>query len=161
MVQSLFQAVPASAVLHTDDLAWHLTCCARRCWNRCGWASPWTSGPGLGNAWEMRGGPGSISVPAGLEMGWVEGNGTSRRSLSALLDVSNWVHSDKAEAERRPVAREGPGEELLRQEREEIPFLLDDQAWRRATVIVAGTPVLSEILPGHVAACTGPRLTPA
>jgi hypothetical protein len=165
LVQGLLQAVPASAVLHTGDLAWHHSFFGWSDMLRLEVLEPLRLGlPGdfRPPAWDIHGRPGAISVPAGLEVVWVEGTGSSRRSLSALIDASIWVQSDKAEAERRLFTRDRPGEEQLRQEweREEVAFLLDDEPWSRATLIVAGTPVLSEIPSGHVAVAALPRTDP-
>jgi hypothetical protein len=74
----------------------------------------------------------------------VEGSGSSRQALSDLIDASIWVQCDNLEARRRLLARDGQKEEDLHREWEEqeIPFLLEDRPWERATVIVAGRPAL-------------------
>jgi hypothetical protein len=74
----------------------------------------------------------------------VEGSGSSRQALSDLVDASIWVQCDNVEARRRLVARDGQEEEDLHREWEEqeIPVLLEDRPWERATVIVAGRPGL-------------------
>jgi hypothetical protein len=75
---------------------------------------------------------------------WVEGSGSSRQALSDLVDASIWVQCDNIEARRRLLERDGQEEEDLHREWEEqeIPFLLEDRPWERATVIVAGRPAL-------------------
>jgi hypothetical protein len=75
---------------------------------------------------------------------WVEGSGSSRQALRDLIDASIWVQCDNFEARRRLRARDGQEEEELHREWEEqeIPFLLQDRPWERATAIVAGRPVL-------------------
>src|SRR5918992_4027518 len=105
----LQREVPASAVVHTDDVAWHHSF--------FDWADllagevlePLRHGrpvhfrpPG----WEARGRPGAIDLPAKLGMVLVEGVGAGRRELADLLDAVVWVQSDFVEAERRGVARD-------------------------------------------------------
>jgi hypothetical protein len=88
--------------------------------------------------------PGAIALPAGRSVVWVEGSGSSRQALSGLVDASIWVQCDNFEARRRLLARDGHEEEDLHRdwEEQEIPFLLEDRPWERATVIVAGRPAL-------------------
>jgi hypothetical protein len=88
--------------------------------------------------------PGAIALPAGRSVVWVEGSGSSRQALSDLVDASIWVQCDNFEARRRLLERDGHEEEDLHREWEEqeIPFLLEDRPWERATVIVAGRPAL-------------------
>jgi hypothetical protein len=54
------------------------------------------------------------------------------------------VQCGNVEARRRLLARDGEEESGLHSEWEEqeIPFLLEDRPWERATVIVAGRPAL-------------------
>lgn len=105
------------------------------------------------DAWAARDRKGSIRIPAGLDVVWVEGTGSSRRELSHRVDASIRIQADKAEAERRLVLRDGEAHELLRQEweKEEVTFLLADRPWNRANIIVAGTPVPECIAAGHIA----------
>lgn len=151
----LHEAVPASAVVHIDDVAWHHS--------YFGWADllaqevlgPVPRGevrhrpPG----WEAHGRPGAIEVPAGLEMVIVEGVGAGRRELAPLLDAVVWVQSDFAEAERRGLARDvvqgvnGSGDEARvfwhEWMAEELVFLAEQRPWERACVVVAGTAFLA------------------
>ncbi|MDF2050246.1 hypothetical protein [Arthrobacter sp. Cr_A7] len=64
--------------------------------------------------------------------------------MTDLIDASIWVQCDNLEARRRLRARDGQEEEELHREWEEqeIPFLLQDRPWERATAIVAGRPLL-------------------
>jgi hypothetical protein len=145
LAERLRAAVPLSVVLHSDDLAWHHSFFG---WDelmagillsiRRGEAVSFTP-----PAWRRLGRDGSIYIPSGLQFIWVEGTGTSRRSLSALLDATIWVQADASVAGLRLVSRDGADEEVLRQDwhKEEIRFLLEDQPWYRADLIVAGTPV--------------------
>jgi uridine kinase len=152
----LQQAVPASAVVHTDDVAWNHSF--------FDWAGLLAGGileplrrarpvhyrpPG----WEAHRRPGAIDVSANLGMVVVEGVGAGRRELAHLLDAVVWVQSDFAEAERRGVARDiaqrvnGDAEQSVRfwQEwmAEELAFIERQRPWERACVIVAGTTVVA------------------
>ena len=94
--------------------------------------------------WDERGRSGSIVVPTGTRVLIVEGVGATRRRLAPLLDATVWMQADEIELERRNEARVAAGEVTPSNHRawmaEENPFLLDDRAWERATVVVAGTP---------------------
>lgn len=142
-------AVPGSAVVHTDDIAW--------AHSRFGWAdlliegilAPVHQGRPVSYRpprWAEHGREGSIEVPAGCPLLVIEGDGAGRREVADLVDVLIWVQSDEREAERRALARIGkPGESpTLRHHREwmaeEVPFNAAQRAWERADVIVCGTP---------------------
>jgi hypothetical protein len=151
LADRLHRALPGSAVVHTDDVAW--------CHSRFGWVDLMIDGilalVHAGRdvrfqppAWAARGRTGSIDVPTGTSTLIVEGVGASRREVAHLIDVAVWVQSDFAEAERRGIerdmARDGSSHTAARREweawaDEEAPFLLEDRPWERADVIVAGT----------------------
>jgi hypothetical protein len=146
-------AVRASTVVHTDDIAWNHSF--------FGWGDLLAEGV-LGPvhrgrpvtyrppAWDENGRPGTVEVPAGLDLVVVEGVGAGRRELAHLVDVVVWVQSDVVEAQRRGIARDvahgmnGDAEQSAAfwhtWMAEELPFLADQQPWRRACVVVAGTP---------------------
>ena len=143
------QAVPGSAVVHTDDIAWKHS--------RFGWADLLVEGVlepvHRGRAvsyrpprWAEHGREGSIEVPADCPLLVIEGDGAGRKEAAHLLDVVIWVQSDEREAERRVLARIGKPNEAptLRHHREwmaeERPFNLAQRIWERAGVIVCGTP---------------------
>jgi energy-coupling factor transporter ATP-binding protein EcfA2 len=157
LVQLLRAAVPSSAVVHTDDVAWHHSF--------FDWAGvlaehvlePLRRGEAVDfrpPPWAQRDRPGSIVVPAGLEVVWVEGTGVLRAQLAPLLDASVWVQVDRLTAERRLVDRDGDAPEQRRHVeewlREEHPFLLREQPWRHATLVLAGSPVLDHVPATHV-----------
>lgn len=138
--------VPRSEVVHTDDIAWHH---AYFDWGaliaenvlevlhrgeEVAFRPP---------AWAEHGRPGEIRVPAGLDVVWVEGTGILREELAPWLGASIWVQGDLDEQQRRLSARDGDSEEQRRHVaawlEEEIPFLLRERPWARATVVVAGT----------------------
>ena len=147
LVDRLLAQVPDSGVVHTDDVAWHLSFFDWADELRGGVLEPLLRGeevhyrpPG----WVARERPGAIALPAGRSVVWVEGSGSSRQALTDLIDASIWVQCDNLEARRRLRARDGQEEEELHREWEEqeIPFLLQDRPWERATAIVAGRPLL-------------------
>lgn len=148
LVQRLQAQVPRSAVVHTDDVAWHHSF--------SGWAAvlaehvlePLRRGAAVDyrpRPWADRGRQGSIRVPAGLDTVWVEGTGVVRRELAPSLDASVWMQVDRLEAERRLLDRDGDAPDQLQLvedwAREEHPFMLTEQPWKHATVVVAGSPV--------------------
>lgn len=143
----LHRAVPASTIVHTDDVAWH--------YSFFGWSTLLIEGIlqplHRGNAvryrppgWDTHGRPGAIEIAAGLDLVVVEGVGASRTELLPWIDRALWVQSDFAEAERRGIARDG-GTGAVRDfwhewMAEEIPFLHQQRPWERATLVVNGTP---------------------
>lgn len=158
LAEQLLACVPRSAAVHTDDLAWHQSF--------FGWAGmladhllePLRAGAAVDYrppAWAERGRPGSIAVPAGLDVVWVEGSGVLRRELAPLLDASVWMQVDRREAERRLLARDGdsPAQLQLIEDwaREEHPLMLEEQPWKHATVVVAAGSALVHTPPAHVA----------
>jgi len=143
------RAVPGSAVVHTDDIAWRHS--------RFGWADLLIAGilepVHQGRAvsyrpprWAEHGRDGSIEVPAGCPLLVIEGDGAGRREAADLIDALIWVQSDEREAERRVLTRIGKPDEAptIWHHREwmaeEIPFNTAQRTWERADVIVCGTP---------------------
>jgi hypothetical protein len=145
----LAAVVPGAVVVHTDDIAWWHSVLD---WERLlagGVLEPARRGRPVSYRpprWDERGRSGSIVVPAGTRVLIVEGVGATRRGLAPLLDATVWVQADEIELARRNEARVAAGEITPSNHRawmaEENPFLLDDRAWERATVVVAGTPEL-------------------
>lgn len=143
----LQRAVPASTVVHTDDVAWHHSFFG---WSELlieGILKPLHNGNGVQYrpaGWDTHGRPGAIEIAAGLALVVVEGVGASRTELLPWIDRALWVQSDFEQAERRGIARDG-GTAAVRDfwhewMAEEIPFLQQQRPWERATVIVNGTP---------------------
>jgi len=142
----LREAVPGSEVVHTDDIAWNHAC--------FDWAGlmaenvlkPLHRGEAVAfrpPAWVEHERSGVIRVGAGAEVVWVEGTGIIREELAGWVDASVWVQGDLDEQERRLVARDGDSAEQRRHVaawlEEELPFMLRERPWERATVVVAGT----------------------
>jgi hypothetical protein len=155
LARRLHAALPASSVVHTDDIAWHHSF--------FGWhdllddsvLKPIHAGRPVSfrpQAWQDRGRTGAIEVPSGLDMVFIEGTGAGRHELSHLVDAVVWVQSDEHEAKRRALARDvadGVAADPIRAEAfwdewmaVEIPFFQRDRPWDRACCIVAATHVL-------------------
>lgn len=153
LAERLLRLVPKSAVVHVDDVSWHLS--------MFGWSDAMITGvlrplhagltvsyrpPG----WAAKGRPGSIAIPAGLDLVVLEGVGSGRGDLEPWRDGLIWVQSDFAETERRGIARDielgvngDPAASVAFWRSwmaEEIPFLQEDRPWDRAGVVVCGTP---------------------
>jgi len=145
LAQRFRTAVPNSFVLHTDDVAWNH---AYFDWGGVlaeNILRPLHRGQAVDfrpDAWVAHHRPGSITVPAGADVLWIEGTGVIREELAPWLDASVWMQGDLDEQERLLTVRDGESPEQLEHVanwlREELPFLLREQPWARATVIVAG-----------------------
>jgi hypothetical protein len=149
LVARLRALVPASGVVHTDDVAWNQ---AYFDWGDLmveNILRPLRRGEAVDfrpPAWIEHGRPGTIRVPAGADVVWVEGTGIIREEFAPWLDASIWLQGDLDEQERRLVARDGDSteqrEHVAAWLAEELPLMLREQPWCRATVVVAGTPQL-------------------
>lgn len=136
-----------SAIVHTDDIAWNH---AYFDWGAAlveNILQPLHRGEAVDfrpDAWITHDRPGSITIPAGADFIWVEGTGIIREELAPWLDASVWMQGDLAEQERFLVVRDGESPEQLEHVAnwllEELPFMLQEQPWARATMIVAGPP---------------------
>lgn len=154
LTATLHAAVPGSAVVGTDDVAWNLS--------MFGWADelavhvlePVRRGEPVDYrppGWVTHDRPGSIVVPAAVSVLFVEGVGSSRRELAGLTDAAVWVQSDEAVAKERGIERDvASGVNGDRSASitfwdtwtaEENPFLAADAPWARAAVIAAGVPL--------------------
>ncbi|GAA2552506.1 4-amino-4-deoxychorismate synthase [Winogradskya consettensis] len=145
LAERLRQVVPGSAVVHTDDVAWNQA--------YFDWGGllaehilrPLHRGEAVDfrpAAWSAHSRLGSIVVPAGTGIVWVEGTGVIREELASWLDASVWIQGDLDEQERLLVARDGDSpeqrEHVANWLKDELPFLLREQPWAHATLIVAG-----------------------
>lgn len=153
LAERLAELVPGTVVVPTDDVAWWESFFG---WDRlmaAGILAPLREGRSVDYrppAWETRGRQGSIVVPAEAPVVVVEGVGSSRRSLAPLLDATVWVQSDFATANRRGIARDGGTREATdfwwEWNREEQPFLAADRPWKRADLVICGTPSLVAVV---------------
>jgi energy-coupling factor transporter ATP-binding protein EcfA2 len=150
LAEQLQAAVPASAVVHTDDVAWHHSF--------FDWAELLARDVLEPLRWQDKGRLGAIEVPGGLELVLIEGVGAGRRELTHLLDATIWVQSDAAEAQRRGTARDAAADgnptDVTRFWQEwmaqELPFVAAQRPWERAAVVVRGTTTAAHD-PEHVA----------
>lgn len=140
----LAATVPGAVVVHTDDVAWWVSFFDWAHLLRDGILEPFRAGEQIGYTppgWAPRGRTGAIEVPAGCPLLVVEGVGVSRQELSGYGDLRLWMQSDRVEARRRGLERDGDTVEFWEEwDAEEIPFLRADRPWERAHLIVAGTP---------------------
>lgn len=148
LARRIGQAVPRSVVVHTDDVAWHHSFFDWQELMIDGILKPIANGQGVAyrpSAWEPRGRPGAIEVQADAPVVIVEGVGASRIEFTPWLTASIWIQSDLVEAERRGLERDGGTAEAKRFWDEwmaaEFEFLKRQKPWRRARVIVNGTPM--------------------
>ena len=150
LVARLAATVPGTAVVHTDDVAWHH--------DFFDWADllldgvlvPWRAGRDVAYrppAWDARGRGGAITVPAAAPLLVVEGVGAGRRPFAPHLDALIWVQTDRALATRRGLERDG-GDVAFWDEWEarERPFLAADQPWARADLVVSGQDVRHDLV---------------
>jgi hypothetical protein len=144
----LAASVPGAAVVHTDDVAWYQDFFDWAGLLRDGVLAPVRAGSAVAfrpPAWAERGRTGAIEAPARCPLLVIEGVGVSRSELSDFFDLRLWVQSDRVEARRRGIERDGgPAHEDFWEEWDarEIPFLAADRPWERADLIACGTPGL-------------------
>lgn len=163
LARSLHRATVRSAIVHTDDVAWHEPFFAWGPLLRAGVLEPLKRGEPVRfrpPAWDLHGRDGLIDVPAGLDLVLIEGVGAAQGAVADLLDATVWVQADQTLAERRGIARDvaegvnGDPEETVAFWHEwmshEIPFLATDRPWERARLVVAGTPTI-DLRAGQVA----------
>ncbi len=139
--------MPRSAVVHTDDIAWWHSAFDWSALMVDGVLGPVRRGESVNfrpPAWETRGRPGAVTVPAGTSVLFVEGVGAGRHETTHLVDTLIWVQSDRVVRHQREAARIAAGEtaaeESERWLREEIPFVAAQRPWERAHIVVSGTP---------------------
>jgi hypothetical protein len=153
VAERLAAAVTGGVVVHTDDLAWWESFFAWDHLMATGVLLPLRRGEDVAYrppAWNARARPGAVEVPASAPLVVVEGVGSSRRSLTPLLDAAVWVQADHVEATRRGIERDGGTPEAAafwhEWAAEEEPFLAADRPWERAAATVCGTPGLLDPL---------------
>ena len=97
-------------------------------------------------AWIEHDRPGVIRIPADVDIVWVEGTGVIRHEFAQWIDASIWMQGDLDEQERRLVARDGDStaqqHHIAGWLAEELPLMLRERPWQKATIVVAGTPEL-------------------
>jgi hypothetical protein len=153
-----------SALVHSDDIAWHH--------DPIHWAdilvdgviAPWRRGDAIHfrpPGWVVQDRPGAVEAPPHPVL-IVEGVGAGRSCLAAGAELVVWVQSDRSKARRRGIARDvGLGRSPKEAEffwdewmRAEEPFLANDQPWTRASFVVNGTPPTA--MQAHTLVASGP-----
>ncbi|WP_433554644.1 hypothetical protein ACQP08_13215 [Micromonospora zamorensis] len=139
------QAVNAPAIVHTDDVAWNHACFDWGTILVANILQPLHRGEPVDfrpDAWVRHDRAGSIAIPVGTDVVWVEGTGVLREELLPWLDASVYLQGDLDEQERLLVARDGDSpeqqEHVTNWLREELPFMLRERPWSRATLIETG-----------------------
>jgi hypothetical protein len=143
----LAAAVPAAAVVHTDDIAWHHAVLDWADLLVAGVLQPVRAGAAVAYRppqWDLRGRAGAVEVPAGVPLLIVEGVGAGRRELAGHYDGIIWVESDIEEVGRRNQGRVAAGEispgDYQLWMAEEDPFVAEQRTWERADLVVSGAP---------------------
>lgn len=156
LAQALCRAAGDAVVVHTDDVAWHLSMFDWDTELVSGILDPWRAGGAVDYrppGWITQQRPGSITIPASARLLIVEGVGSSRARLVEHLDAAIWVHSDADQARTRGIERDlacgvnGATWELAagffdQWLASEHPFLAADRPWGRADAVIAGMPVI-------------------
>jgi len=145
LADRLSRRLPRSAVLHSDDLAWHHSLFDWRDLLLNGVVTPLRAGQAVSYrppAWQERGREGAIEVPRDTAWLLLEGVGAGRRDLTDLVDVAVWVETDEPERLRRDDERVAAGE-ITPEDYDswmslENSFLARDRPWQRAVAMVAG-----------------------
>jgi hypothetical protein len=146
LVERLRVIGPRSAAVHTDDIAWNH---AFFDWGGVladNILRPLHRGEAVEfrpPAWIKHNRPGVIRISADVDIVWIEGTGIIRQEFVQWIDASIWMQGDLDVQERRLVARDGNSpaqqEHIAEWLKEELPLLLREQPWVKATIVVAGT----------------------
>jgi hypothetical protein len=149
LARRLQQAVPGSCLVHTDDIAWRQAVFDWAYLLTDGVLRPLRDGHPTAfrpPAWDRHSRPGAIEVPRDASLVIVEGVGAGRREAAHLVDAIVWVQADADHIDQRNADRVAAGEvdpvNLAGWMAQELPFLADQRPWERATIVVAGSPVL-------------------
>ena len=136
-------------IVHTDDLSWNHAFfdVDRSCWSSC--STEARGGTGVAYR-RLRGS--LTAVPARSWSRPGRGSSSSRGSAPRVARTRPcstprvWVQSDRDEAERRGIERDGGDAAAADFWHEwmaaETPFLAEDRPWERADLVVCGTPEL-------------------
>jgi hypothetical protein len=153
-------AVPGTAVVHSDDVAWYHHFFDWAELMAGGVLEPLRRGAAVAfrpPEWDARGRAGAIRVPADAPLVLVEGVGVGRRELAALVDAVVWVQADRPTATRRGILRDGGDVAFWEEwERCESPFLAAQRPWERAGLVVAGAPEVAHDPATQLVVADGP-----
>lgn len=138
-------AVPDAAVLHTDDLAWHQGVFSWDELLRDGVLPVVRAGKPLDYRppqWRIRGREGSITLPGGLAVLFVEGVGASQSSIRAEYELVIWVESEEPTRFARDRVRLAAGEmsedDFASWMAEEYAYTTRERPWEQADLLIYG-----------------------
>jgi len=145
----LAESLAGADVVHTDDIAWHLSPTDWATPMLIGVVVPWVHGavvdyrpPG----WIAQGRPGSVTTTA-TDVLLVEGVGAGRHELAPWACLAVWVQTPPAVARDRVLTRDVGIDGDTRDDvaafadrwaQAEVPFHLVERPWDRADLIVDG-----------------------
>lgn len=171
LTDRLLELEPHAGVLHVDDLDWNEPLfdweelLVRALGELCATGALDLVPP----AWPRHGRDGSILIPAGAPIVFVEGTGAGMRAVTGLIDVHLWVQTDYSIAERRGIGRDieeganGDAKDTVEfwhsWQAAERRFFAEDRPWERAHLIVCGQ-ALPGIAPEDLAWAPGPLTAP-
>jgi uridine kinase len=137
--------LPAAAVLHTDDLAWHQGVFA---WDELLLEAvlPVVQAGGPLDyrppQWQARSRDGSIMLPGSLNFLVVEGVGASQESVRDLYDLVIWMETDEPTRLARDLPRVADGEmspaDYASWMAEENAYTTRERPWEHADLLVYG-----------------------
>ena len=169
LTTALAAAVPGAQAFHLDDLIWNEPLYD---WDQL-YVDTLTQLRRAGSLdlvpdkWREHGREGSIRIPAGSPVVFVEGTGAGLAAVRSLIDAHVWVQTSDDVAERRGIKRDiaegvnGDAEESVRfwhwWMAGERLFFAKDRPWQRADVIVSGD-APTGVGPGEIAWTPGPLL---
>jgi hypothetical protein len=137
--------LPAAAVLHTDDVAWHQGVFAWDVLLRHDVLPRVRAGEPLDYRppqWQARSRPGSIRLPGLLRFLVVEGVGASQEPVRDLLDSVIWVETDEPTRLARDLPRLAAGEmspaDYASWMAEENAYVTRERPWEHADLLVYG-----------------------
>ena len=137
--------LPAAAVLHTDDLAWHHGVFAWDGLLRDDVLPVVRAGRALAYRppqWRARSRPGSITLPDSLAFLLVEGVGASQAPVLDLYDLVIWVETDEPTRLARDLPRLADGEmtpaDYASWMAEENAYVTRERPWEHADLLVYG-----------------------
>lgn len=152
LAERMSAALPKTATVHTDDLAWHHSIMGWGDLLRDHILTPLRQGHAIEYrppGWITNNRPGAISLPPGLRTVIIEGTGSIRRELSSAFDATIWIQGDHEILRNRGIDRDvetginGNRAEATAfwdtWQKEEVPFLANQRPWDIATTVVAGT----------------------
>jgi hypothetical protein len=155
--------LPQSGVLHTDELAWHQGVLT---WDELlldnvlpvvRSAGPVHYRP---PAWQARGRQDEISLPGGMQYLVIEGVGASQASIRGELDLTIWVETDEPTRLARDTVRVAAGEidyaDYLSWMAEENAYVVSQQPWQRADLLVYGGDSIAQDPTTEVVLTQGP-----